>query len=110
MVVYSGPDGYRRLAEERHYVRPGDDFIKPVVAAEGAFVCIRDGYVTVNGKVLGEIQKVDSKGNYLPQAYLCRPLVLDELFVMSPQKNGYDGRYFGVLKGSDVKACGVHLF
>lgn len=78
--------------------KPKHQFLKPVSAVEGDFVCSQDGTLSINGSDVAVALKKDSKGNALPRTEICRKLEKDEFFVLSSHKRSYDSRYFGPVK------------
>jgi len=76
--------------------------IKPIVAAAGDRVCASDR-LTINGRVVAPIAKLDRQGRALPQWRGCRVLRRDEYFVFSNRiPNSFDSRYYGPVAQSEV--------
>lgn len=84
------------LAAARQYLPSNVPILKPIVAAYGDHVCVRDGLVRVNGRVLAVTRTYDRQGRALTAWPGCRLLAEDELFLLNPMHaTSFDSRYFG---------------
>ena len=103
LVLVPVPSAYRSLVEKRRYLGPNVPLIKPVAALEGDHVCIRNGAVSINGKVVGHTLKSDSKGRVLNAWKGCQPLTEGEFFALiAGVRESLDSRYFGPLRVRSV--------
>lgn len=111
IVVFDGPKAIRTLSEQRGYVLNGMPFLKPVRAAEGDVVCIKDTLVTINRERVAKALLHDSMGRPMPVLNLCHRLGAGEIFVLATDwKNSLDGRYYGVISGDDVRGCAKKIW
>ena len=95
------PTGRAYATAHIPYVVRGS-IIKPVAATEGDRVCA-DDHVTINGRIVGTIARIDRQGRALPHWRDCRVLRRDEYFVFSNRiPNSFDSRYYGPVARSDV--------
>ncbi|MFZ5702969.1 MAG: S26 family signal peptidase [Pseudomonadota bacterium] len=102
VAILPPPDLGRFLAE-RGYLPVGVPLLKRVAAVSGQRVCRFAHGVTIDGVLVGVARSFDRRGRPLPAWFGCRQIGSDELFLMNPAApDSFDGRYFGVLRMSDV--------
>lgn len=90
------PAAAAQLAASRHYLSAGIPLIKPIAAGGGDHVCVRDGLVRINGRVVAHTLAADRLGRPLAAWPGCRLLGPDEWFVLSAGRlDSFDSRYFG---------------
>lgn len=97
------PAPVRRLAARRLYLPAGVPLVKPVAAVAGDRVCARGAVIFVNGRAVAARQRHDPRGRWLPWWSGCHALARGELLLLSRTRPlAFDGRYFGITRGSDV--------
>lgn len=102
-VAIEPPSELRRLLAKRGYLPAGVPLIKRVAAVRGQRLCRFDRAITIDGVLAGFAHSRDRRGRPLPAWSGCRSLRAGDLFVMNPAApDGFDGRYFGVLRMADV--------
>lgn len=102
-VAIEPPPELRRLLAERGYLPVGVPLLKRVAAVSGQRVCRFAHGVTIDGELVGIARSFDRRWRPLPAWFGCRRIGYGELFVMNPAApDSFDGRYFGVLRMSDV--------
>ncbi|CAM4004462.1 S26 family signal peptidase [Bordetella tumulicola] len=95
-VVARLPAAMAALAAERRYLPANIPLLKHVAAMYGDHVCVRNGMVRVNGKVLALTLTHDSQGRLLTSWVGCRILTESEWFLLSTDNAAsFDSRYFG---------------
>lgn len=102
MVVAWTPLPARTLAARRHYLPANVPLVKRVAAAAGDRVCAAGRSVTINGRRAAVRQQSDAAGRLLPWWSGCRGLAANEYLLLMDSARSFDGRYFGVTRGSDV--------
>ena len=102
MAVAWAPSGARRLAAARHYLPFDVPLVKRVAGVAGACVCATGSLVLVNGRPVGLRRALDPTGRKLPRWSGCKRLGPGDLFLLSPNWDAFDGRYFGVTRASEV--------
>jgi conjugative transfer signal peptidase TraF len=89
-----------------HRMMPaGVPLVKQVTALGGDEVCrSREpiGTLTVNGKVVAEVQDQDREGRPLPDWEGCIRLVEGQFFLLQPHPHSFDSRYFGPVSSCDI--------
>lgn len=78
--------------------------MKVVKAVEGDFVVITDKEVFVNGEPLNvKFFKKDRQGRLLEPARIKRYLIEGEFLLLTNAVDGFDSRYFGVVKKENLR-------
>lgn len=105
LVAVSPPSALETFLAQRHYLPLRVPLLKPVAAMAGQTVC-RSGYrISVDGKHFGNALPADRHGRPLPRWSGCRRLGAHQIFLMSTSvPDSFDGRYFGPLPASSVRA------
>jgi conjugative transfer signal peptidase TraF len=102
-VAILPPPALRRLLAERGYLPTGIPLVKRIAAVSGQRICRFGHGVTIDRTYVAAARAGDRLGRPLPTWSGCRTLRSGELFVMNPAApNSFDGRYFGVLRMTDV--------
>lgn len=97
------PDSVRRLADQRHYLPADVPLVKPVAAVAGARICAEGRTITIDGRAVALRQPRDRAGRPMPWWSGCRQLHGGDLFLLSANvPEAFDGRYFGVTRGSEM--------
>jgi len=97
-VVFPVPEALRPLVYGRHWMRNGIPFLKELIGLEGDRVCIFADRLEVNGRTVGPVFQVDSRGFPLPQHPGCFAIPSASFFAASKYLDkSFDGRYFGAL-------------
>jgi len=100
-----------RLAAERHYLPTGVPIIKPIVAGYGDHVCVRNGVVRINGRMVTITLTHDRLGRPLAAWPGCRLLGEDEWFLLSTEHTAsFDSRYFGPVPRAAAYGVAVPLW
>lgn len=95
-IVTRLPAAATALAAERRYLPANIPLLKHVAAMYGDHICVRDGIVRVNGRVLALTLTHDSQGRPLAAWAGCRVLAENEWFLLSTDNAAsFDSRYFG---------------
>ncbi|MBO9355932.1 S26 family signal peptidase [Bordetella petrii] len=90
------PPSAARLAAERGYLPAGVPLIKPIAAGYGDHVCVRNGIVRINGRVVTLTLTHDRQGRPLASWTGCRLLAEHEWFLLgNAHAASFDSRYFG---------------
>ena len=106
LVAVPIPGHSRSVLYERKYVPPAIKLLaKPVAAIGGDHVCLRDGWLRINGAVAGTVRETDDQGRPMPCHRLCRDLEPDEVFLATAHDNSFDSRNFGPVKRQDVRGA-----
>lgn len=95
MIKWLESHGAEDAAE--FFSRPENGLIKTVVAENGDIVCVIGDDVNVNGTAVGTIF------HGMLEWKECRPMGPDELFVMTPTKDGIDSRMYGPILRKDAR-------
>lgn len=102
-VVARLPEESSRLAAERGYLPRSVPVLKQVVAMGGQRVCVRDGWVYIDGAAVASTLQTDGQTRPLPAWKGCRQLMDRELFLLNPfNPASFDSRYVGPLDASFV--------
>ena len=105
LVAVAPPPALAAFLASRHYLPLGLPLLKPVAALGGQRVCRAGVAITIDGRHAGDALERDSHGRPLPRWHGCRVLAANEMFVMNRAvPDSFDGRYFGPLPRSLVRA------
>lgn len=96
------PPRAREIAAIRGYLPLRVPLVKPVAAVSGARVCAERGAIFVNGRLAALRRTRDPSGRPMPWWSGCERLGADDLFLLSPHADAFDGRYFGVTGAAEV--------
>ncbi|MDH1180075.1 S26 family signal peptidase [Achromobacter mucicolens] len=100
-----------RLAAERHYLPTGVPLVKPIAAGYGDHVCVRNGVVRINGRVVTLALTHDRQSRPLTAWPGCRLLAEHEWFLLSTvHAASYDSRYFGPVPRTAAYGVAVPLW
>ena len=102
MVVAWTPQPARELAARRHYLPANVPLVKRVAAVAGDLICAADSIISINGRRVATRLRTDAAGRPMPGWSGCRRLRDDEYFLLMDHTASFDGRYFGVTRGSHV--------
>jgi conjugative transfer signal peptidase TraF len=102
-VVARLPEASSQLAAERGYLPRSVPVLKQIAAMGGQRVCIRDGWVYIDGTAVASTLRKDGQSRPLLAWHGCRQLVDRELFLLNPShRASFDSRYVGPLDASFV--------
>jgi conjugative transfer signal peptidase TraF len=105
LVAVAPPPALAAFLATRHYLPLGLPLLKPVAALGGQRVCRAGVAITIDGRHAGDALERDSHRRPLPRWQGCRVLASNEVFVMNRAvPDSFDGRYFGPLPRSLVRA------
>jgi len=91
---------------EEHKILPANALLlKTVAARTGDEICRVGTMLILNGQPSVQVRDRDANGSPLPGWEGCRKLIAGELFLLQPNPNSFDSRYFGPV--SDRKVVGV---
>ena len=103
IVLTRLPPAAATLAAQRSYLPTHIPLLKTVLAVAPQRVCVRGNHVLVDDQVVGKLLVHDRLGRPLPTWRGCRPLVGDELFLLSVDNpESFDSRYFGPISATAV--------
>jgi len=102
MVIAHVPAAFRRLAATRRYLPMNVPLVKRVAAAPGDEVCALGQEIFVNGRWAAARRTADGVGRKMPAWSGCVRLRSRQLFLLMDTPASFDGRYFGVTKGTDI--------
>lgn len=102
MVIAWTPEPARSLAAERRYLPRNVPLVKRVAATAGAHVCAVGKTISINGGPAVVRLKRDAAGRRMPWWNGCRRLHAREYLLLMDSPRSFDGRYFGVTRGSDL--------
>jgi len=101
-VIAWAPPGARRLAEIRNYLPAGVPLVKQVAAVSSARICAIGAKIFVNGRLAAFRLVRDPFGRPMPWWSGCERLNAGDLFLLSPDADAFDGRYFGATRPGEV--------
>lgn len=102
LVVAALPPAAASLAARRGYLASGIPVLKRVSGLKGDSVC-RDGLlIHVNGRISATAKVADARGRSLPLWNGCLRLGEDDVFLLGDHPDSFDGRYFGLLKRTQI--------
>ena len=102
LVIAALPSGAASLAAGRGYLASGIPVLKRVSGLKGDRVC-RDGLlIRVNGRMVATAKVADARGRGLPAWNGCLLLQDDDVFLLGDHPDSFDGRYFGLLKRTQI--------
>lgn len=102
MVAATPPPAARRLAAQRHYLPANVPLIKRVAAAKGDKVCAVGPWLEVNDRPVALRRPADRLGRRLPWWRGCERLSADQVLLLMPSAESFDGRYFGPIDRSRI--------
>lgn len=103
-VLLTPPDWARNLAARRGYLPASVPMLKRVVGVTGDVICARNERIYVNGRKVALRLSHDARGRDLPLWQGCRTLTNADVFVLNPSPGSFDGRYFGPIKRTQIRA------
>jgi len=102
LVLVRLPPETAAFAAQRSYLPSTVPLLKTVAATAPQHVCVRSNQVLIDGKLVARQLRRDRKGRALLAWRDCRPLVSDELFLLSSNPESFDSRYFGPVSANVV--------
>ncbi len=103
IVLVRLPADVTVFAAQRGYLPAHIPLLKRVGAVAPQYVCIVAGQVRIDGVPVATALPADRLGRSLPAWRHCRPLIEDELFLLSvTNPASFDSRYFGPVSTSAV--------
>jgi conjugative transfer signal peptidase TraF len=111
LVLVRLPSKAAELASQRGYLPTETPMLKPVFAAPPQRACAIGSRLLVDNATAVEARAYDGRGRPMPQWRGCRPLVDDELLLLSPtHADSFDSRYFGPVSTHAVLGTAHRLF
>jgi len=84
--------------------------LKQIAAREGQVVCVHDGVVIIDGKIIARTLERDGQHRPLRAWTGCQALVERELFLLNAGNlASFDSRYFGPVDASSVRGRATRL-
>lgn len=102
LVLATIPLWARKLAAERHYLPLNVPVVKRIAALSGDHICANPDTVSINGNLSAVRLKSDRQGRPLPVWTGCKRLGSDDVLLLMPRKDSFDGRYFGPISASQI--------
>jgi conjugative transfer signal peptidase TraF len=102
LVLISPPKPIAKLAAERRYLPAGVPLIKRIAAMGGDDVCVFDGAIIINGKIVARQLERDHAGRHMPRWNECRALTDNEIFLLLTPADSFDSRYFGPVPRAQI--------
>ena len=110
-ILFCLKDKLAKLSVERRYTTTGNcpfqsaPIGKKVVATQGDLVKISKEGIEVNGMLLSKTRPstYDLLERKMPEYSMHRYLDNNEYIVASTKENSYDSRYFGIVRGEQIK-------
>lgn len=110
LVAVMPPQALSAFLDQRRYLPKGVPMLKHVAALPGQKVCRQDRKVIIDGKVAAWALWRDRFSRPLPVWEGCRVLAADEVFLLNPRWDSFDGRYFGALSVRTVIGRATPLY
>lgn len=111
LVVFDLPEDMKCYAVDRGWMGADEPLLKKVGAVEGDTFQVDDRFFSINGKYVGPIFNKDSQGLPMPKK-LRGSFEVPKGYILpiAPRRpNSFDGRYFGAVPLSSVKAKVIPL-
>lgn len=102
LVLVRPPPDVAELAQRRGYLSKSAYLIKVLAAIGDDRVCRFADHVLVRGALVARALFRDKRGRAMPSWQGCRRLGSGELFLLAPDTDSFDSRYFGVMPASHV--------
>jgi conjugative transfer signal peptidase TraF len=100
-----------RLADERQYLPLSVPILKRVGAVDSQFVCISGVSIRIDGRLIAQALRRDSRDRDLAIWRHCKTLASDELFLLSvTNPASFDSRYFGPIPRDSVIGRAIPLW
>jgi type IV secretory pathway protease TraF len=99
-----------RLPGSFPYLPGGTVLIKRIAARAGYIVCRLGPIVSINGHPSAIARRADAAGRPLPRWGGCRRLSARQTFVLSPDPDSFDSRYFGPVDRRYVLGTATPVF
>ncbi len=90
------------LAETRNYLPKSALLIKRVAAVQNDTICRVGDEIFINTKRVAKALRQDKKGRDMPFWTGCLMLSAKQFFLLSADKDAFDGRYFGPVNRSQI--------
>jgi conjugative transfer signal peptidase TraF len=110
LAIIRLPEPYRSLADSRDYIPAHIFLMKSVVAGVGDVVCRFGPIVILRPRPIAYAKPNDSSGRPLPRWRGCRRLRPNDIFVLSPDPDAFDSRYFGPVRRTNVVGTALAVF
>lgn len=108
-VVVSSQSDVAGWAETRGYVGKDWPLLKQIAGMPGDEICRTGGEILINNQPVAIAKPVDSSGRMLPVWEGCSILQSDEVFLLTAHPASLDGRYFGLIKQTDLDGTAIPL-
>jgi len=102
MVFARMPAPWRAFAAARRYLPSNVPLVKRVAATADQTICARGDRVLIDGRLAARRLVHDPHGRTLPWWSGCTQLTGDQLLLLMPAPDSFDGRYFGVTDSAEV--------
>jgi conjugative transfer signal peptidase TraF len=101
-VAARAPEDLRTTFAERRYLPAGVPLVKRIAAVAAQRVCRLGAPVTIDQRAVARALTDDRMGRPLPSWRGCRKLQRGEVFLLNPDPDSLDGRYFGPISARNV--------
>ena len=102
LVLVRPPLEVAELPQRRGYLPKSAYLIKIIAATGGDRVCRFADRVFVRGLLAARAAWRDTMGRAMPSWWGCRRLEADNLFLLAPDIDSFDSRYFGAVPQAQV--------
>jgi conjugative transfer signal peptidase TraF len=109
LAVIRLPERIRAFAAHRGYLPISSVMIKPVAGRSGSMVCRYGLRVSIDGQIVAIAKHSDFAGRPLPRWQGCHRLDSAKIFLLSPQSDSFDSRYFGPIHRSHVQGSALPI-
>ena len=109
-VAVRPPEPLSQWLDTAGFLPDGALLLKRVAARGPAVVCRSGDAVFIDGRRVAEAADRDRRGRPLPSWRGCHRLRRDQVFLLNPAAGSLDGRYFGPLPTTAIRARAVPLW
>lgn len=103
LALVRPPSALAHWMAVRSYLPLNVPLIKRLAAVEGQIVCVQDGVVVIDDRIVGKVLTRDLVGRPLAATEICRSLRAGEIFLLNGDApRSLDGRYFGPLPSASI--------
>jgi conjugative transfer signal peptidase TraF len=104
MVLFEIPSDIKEVMIKRQWIPSHVRYylMKPVAAIAGDYIHIDSQGVFINKIYKGPVQHFDQQGRELPKYHYNGLLEKNTYFVLSPEMNSFDSRYFGPVQQESI--------
>jgi conjugative transfer signal peptidase TraF len=104
LMLVALPEPWRQLAAQRGYLPRDILALKRIVGAPGDRLCARGAQIFLNERWVAARAARDAANRPMPVWTGCFRLAADQWFLLNPAPQSFDGRYFGGVPASALRA------